>query len=40
MKKYEKPNMDIENFVLEDAVLASSFGDTRRQSGDIDVDLF
>lgn len=40
MKKYEQPKMEIECFVLEDAVLSSSFGNTEKQAGDIDLNLF
>lgn len=40
MKNYEQPKMVTEYFVLDDAILASSFGQTEKQAGDIDVDLF
>ena len=41
MKKYEQPLMEIDNIVVEDAILSStSFGNTGSQAGDIDVNLF
>ena len=41
MKKYEQPLMEIDNIVIEDAILSStSFGNTSNQAGDIDLNLF
>ena len=40
MKKYTKPTLELETIYVEDTLLASSFGSTGSQPGDIDVELF